>query len=331
MSASRFYRKLATLVRNQIRNSSTIDTNEKVLTIAIIGSPNAGKSTLVNSMVGARVSAVSHVAHTTRTFSNGILNSDNTQLVFTDTPGVVSHHEGRRLKMDKNHIRAPKRVAGSADMLAVVTDVSFRKTKDYIDESILSIMNNHCNIPAILIMNKVDMLKRKEDLLFLTTMLMQDRKKDEWGYQPFGGSSRFKECFYISAKTGDGVDPLVKYFLSQAKHSNWQYSSDIYCDASVEAQIAEVFREKVLLLFSQEIPWQVKQETILFHEDNGVVRIHQKLTWPKKSQRRYVMTKYDELVELSKEELEYLFQCPIHITLDISQKDKMTKDDLMYF
>ena len=240
------------------RHCSASSANQKLLNVAIIGAPNAGKSTLVNNIVGNRVSAVTHIAHTTRTFVNGILNIDDTQLVFIDTPGVVSYHEGRRLKMDSNHIRTPNRVAGSADILAVITDVSNRKTKNYIDENILHIMSEH-DIPAILIMNKIDNLKRKEDLLLLTTLLNDDRKRDEWGYQLFGGSKCFKESFFTCAKSGEGVEDLLGYFLSQAKHSRWEYSNDIYCDSSVEAQIAEVFREKLLLIFGQEIPWQVKQ------------------------------------------------------------------------
>ena len=237
--------------------------DKTALTVALLGEPNAGKSTLVNNIVGQKVSAVSHIAHTTRTFTNGIFSIGNTQLVFTDTPGVISHHEGRRLKMDQNHIRDPRRVAGSADVLAVITDVSFRKTKDFIDETILSILHQHQEIPSILIMNKVDLLKRKEDLLFLATLLTQDRQKDEWGYKPYGGYSKFSEVFMTSAKTGDGVDDVVNYLISKATPQDWSYSPEVFTDASVGKQISEIFRESLLLLFAQEIPWQVKQVGVL--------------------------------------------------------------------
>ena len=312
-------------------DETEVEEAKKVLNIAVLGSPNAGKSTLINHIVGQRVFAVSPVAHTTRQFSNGILNIANTQLIFTDTPGVISHREGHRLKMEKSHIRAPRRVAGSADILAVVTDSAFRKTKNYIDENILKIIDEHHEIPAILIMNKIDMLRRKEDLLFLTKILTQDRIIDEWGYKLYGGSSKFRECFFTSALTGDGVSELIDYFVIQAKQRQWEYPDNMVCDSSIEKQISEVFREKLLVLFSQEIPWQVKQDTLLFdYSDNGL-RLHQKLTWPKKSQRRYVLTKLEMFNEECLKVLENLFDCPIKLTIEISQKDRMTKDDLIQY
>lgn len=320
-----------TLKQQQLKYCSSTKQPLKNLTVAVIGAPNAGKSTLINNIVGAKVSAVSHVAHTTRTFANGILTLGNTQFIFTDTPGVVSHHVGRRLKMDNQHIRTPKRVASSADILAVVTDISFRRTKDYIDETVLNILNEYSDIPAILIMNKVDMIKRKEDLLFLATLLTKDRQKDEWGYLDYGGSSKFREVFMTSAKDGEGVKELLNYFMIKAVPGPWYYSQDIYSDSSVEKQISEVFRETLLSLFGQEIPWQVKQETVLFHHSESAVRIHHKLTWPKKSQQRYVSTKLEELGKQCTDELEYIFQCPVLLTVDVSQKNKMSKDDLIMF
>ena len=113
-------------------------------------------------------------------------------------------------------------------------------------------------------MNKVDLVKRKEDLLSITTLLTEDRQKDEWGYKPYGGYKNFKECFFTCAKTGEGVDPLMDYLMSQAKPDNWIYSEDVTTDLSMEFQISEIFREKLLVLFGQEIPWQVQQVNLFF-------------------------------------------------------------------
>jgi len=108
-------------------------------------------------------------------------------------------------------------------------------------------------------MNKTDLIRRKEDLLTLTTLLTQDREKDEWGYKPYGGTSKFRECFFTSAKTGDGIDQLLEYLLSAAQSNHWEYTDNVFTDMSTEKQISEIFREKLLVLFGQEIPWQVKQ------------------------------------------------------------------------
>jgi len=313
------------------RKYSTETTIQKFIKVAIIGAPNAGKSTLVNSLVGNRVCAVTHIANTTRSHLNGVLTIDDTQLVLTDTPGTVPYMEGRRLKMHSNHMRTPKRVTASADLIAVVTDVSNKRTKNYIEEEVLNIMDEYKEIPAVLIMNKIDRLKSKTELILLTSILTNDRKKDEWGYLLHGGSERFLECFFTDARTGEGSEQFLSYLLSVAKPGEWEYSDQVYCDSSVEALINEVFREKLLVMFGQEIPWQVKQETVLIDAEFGYVRIHQKLIWPRKSQQKYVTTKEDELKEECLKELEKMFKCPVQLSLDISQKKNMKTDDLVYY
>ncbi|XP_065676458.1 GTPase Era, mitochondrial-like [Hydra vulgaris] len=305
--------------------------DQKVLKVAVLGAPNAGKSTLINAAVGSRVSAVSEIKHTTRTVANGIKNIGNCQIIFTDTPGIVSYEEGHRLNMDRAHLRGPRRVAGSVDMLAIITDVASKKTRNFVDENIIEIMNSNLEVPAILILNKIDLLKRKEDLIPVASMLMQKRTKDVWGYHSYGGSERFQKCFMISAFSGDGVDDLLNYFVSSSKLGTWEYSDQIYCDSSIDFQISEVFREKLLIMFGHEIPWKVKQETVLFHGNDDVVRLHQKLTWPKKSQCRYVMTKLDQLSHACETELSKMFHSKVILTVDISQKHNMTKDDLKYY
>ena len=243
----------------QLKRTNYTDSTEKLLKVGIIGLPNSGKSSLVNCIVQKKVCAVSHIPHTTRISSNGVINFGNTQLVFTDTPGVVSFAEGNRLNLSKAHVRTPRRLEGSIDILTVLADVSRKKTRSYIDSTILEIMNSLKGVPIILVMNKVDLVRRKEELLSITTLLTENRQKDEWGYKPYGGSSLFKECFFTTATTGEGVDPYLDYLVSQAKPNNWEYSDNVHTDVSMEFQISEVFREKLLVLFGQEIPWQVQQ------------------------------------------------------------------------
>lgn len=243
----------------QIKRACSTNAREHLLKIGVVGLPNSGKSSLVNCIVQKKILAVSHIPHTTRISSDGVVNYGNTQLVFTDTPGVVSYQEGTRLNLSKAHVRTPRRLEGSIDILTVLVDVAHKRFKNFIDSNILDIMNGLGNIPVILVMNKVDLVRRKEELLSITTLLTEDRQKDEWGYKPYGGSSKFKECFFTSAKSGDGVDPYLNYLISQAKPRDWEYRDNVCTDLTLEFQISEIFREKLLILFGQEIPWQVQQ------------------------------------------------------------------------
>eukprot|EP00111_Clytia_hemisphaerica_P010683 TCONS_00031207-protein len=322
------YRKLVRAPLIYIKRYYASDTKQKLLRVGVIGMPNSGKSSLINCIIQQKISAVSHIPHTTRISCDGVYNIDDTQLIFTDTPGVVSYREGHRLNLSKAHIRTPRRLDGSIDIAAVMVDVNHKKTRNFIDSNILDIIHNLEPLPCILIMNKVDLVKRKEDLLSITTLLTEDRLKDEWGYKPYGGYKKFKECFFTCAKTGEGIDPLMDYLISKAKPERWIYSEDAITDLSMEFQISEVFREKLLVLFGQEIPWQVQQETILLQEDqDGCIHVHQQLQWPKKSQCRYVESKFELLHNESMRELEGLLGCNVNLNLMIKNKKRMLRND----
>jgi len=328
------YRFLATTYVRSTRynddHNTTTDECKKFLNIAVIGQPNVGKSSLVNRVVGERVSVVLSRSHTTRRSTKGILNVGNTQLVFTDTPGTVSYEEARRLSMHKDHIRSPLRVSGGADIIAVLVDANNRHTRTYIHDNILNILRAHPNTPSILVMNKVDLVD-KHHLVSLAQNLMQKKTTDEQGI-PFGGWDRFDEVHYVSAVHGQGVPIFVDYLVSRAQDGDWEFDSDVYTDADVEFAISEVFREKLLTLIGQEIPWQVKQETLIFtpDESTSTVRIVQQLTWPRPSQRRYVLEKEKLLREQCTKTLKDVFRCDIDLELIISQKDNMRKDDVHF-
>jgi len=312
------------------QDQNTTEGCRKSLNIAVIGQPNVGKSSLVNRLVGERVSVVLSRSHTTRRSTRGILNVGNTQLVFTDTPGTVSYKEARRLSMHKDHIRAPLRVSGGADIIAVLVDANNRHTRSYIHDNILNILRAHPQIPSILVMNKVDMVD-KHHLVALAQNLMQKKTTDERGI-PVGGWDRFDEVHYVSAVHGQGVPILVDYLVSRARDCEWEFDSDVYTDADVEFAISEVFREKLMTLIGEEIPWQVKQETLIFTPDEhtSTLRIVQQLTWPRPSQQRYVLEKKKQLREQCTKLLENMFQCDVELELIISQKNNMRKDDVHY-
>lgn len=281
-------------------------------------------------MVGERVSVVTARSHTTRRSVRGVCNIGETQLVFTDTPGVVSYQEARRLRMHRDHMRTPQQATAGADMIAVVVDSWNKYTRTYIDDSIINMLNEHLHIPSVLILNKVDKVKRTE-LLPLANTLNKTKRIDQKGF-PIGGWDQFDQSHYVSASYGHGVDILLNYFVENARMGAWEFDAEVYSDASYDAMISEVLREKLLTMVGQEIPWQVKQQTLVFtpEEDSGKIRIIHQLSWPRVSQQRYLMTMKDELELESTKILEKMFQCEVDLKLIISQKNKILKDDVHY-
>ena len=298
----------------------------KLVRVGVIGEPNAGKSTLINSVVGEKVSIISEIMNTTRESIYVPYNMENTQIVFIDTPGIVPFQIARKLKLGRTQITAPRKVIDECDMLAVVIDLQSRRKRERIHECILDLLNDHPEFPSILILNKIDLIKRKSSLLKYVSQLTSDRKKDAWGYENNGGYSKFNSVFMVSASTGDGVQDIVQYLIEHAKEGNWEYENQIKVDLPMDKQIAELFRETLLDSFRHEIPWQVKQLTLLFDEiDDETCRIHQKLIWPKKSQARYVRTKSDLIQAKTQEKLAELLQKKIHLTVDISSSVSLVR------
>lgn len=180
-------------------NSENEDSPQtRLLKVAIIGEANSGKSTLTNCLIGDKICAVTAVPHTTRRQTTGVFTLGDTQIVLLDTPGIVNIPTARRLKMNREHMRAPSNALHDADLIAVLIDAADRKRSMVIPETVLTNLENHTDLPSVLILNKIDIVKTKTKLLDIATVLMQDREKDEWGYKPEGGWSKFEHAFMIS-------------------------------------------------------------------------------------------------------------------------------------
>ncbi|CAJ1064397.1 GTPase Era%2C mitochondrial [Xyrichtys novacula] len=145
--------------------------NSKVLKVSIIGSPNAGKSTLSNQLLGKKVFAVSKKVHTTRTRALGVLTEDDTQIILLDTPGLTSLSKVKRHHLEKSLLVDPWNTVAEADLVVVLVDVADRWARHRLDFEVLKCLTQHANIPAILVLNKVDMLKTKDRLLDITAEL----------------------------------------------------------------------------------------------------------------------------------------------------------------
>lgn len=273
--------------------------------VAILGAPNAGKSTLLNQVVGAKIAIVTHKVQTTRTRTLGIVARDQSQLIFIDTPGIF---EPRR-RLDRAMVAAAWGGAADADLVVLMIDATRGIDRDA--ERIIAGLKAH-NRTAILAVNKVDAV-RKDKLLTLVAAL-----NDE---------GVFTETFLISALTGDGVDDLVAHIAASVPEGPWHYPGDQMSDITDRMLAAEITREKLYLKLHQELPYASAVETDLWEErDDGSVRIEQTIFVERQSQKGIVIGKggatLKEIGQEARRELETLLDCRVHLFLHAKVREK---------
>ena len=212
--------------------------------VALIGAPNAGKSTLVNRLVGAKVSIVSHKVQTTRAIVRGIATVDRTQIVFVDTPGIFSP----RRRLDRAMVTTAWGGAKDADIVLVLIDAERGLVGD---AAKLIEALDQVHHPKILILNKVDQVKR-ESLLALTAAANE--------------KATFERTFMISALDGSGVDDLANFLAERLPEGPWYYPEDQISDLPMRQLAAEVTREKLYLRLHQELPYSSHVETESWEE-----------------------------------------------------------------
>lgn len=238
--------------------------------VAVLGAPNVGKSTLVNRLVGAKVSIVSPKVQTTRARVTGIAIEGRTQIVFVDLPGIFEP----RKRLDRAMVDAAWRGAGDADLATVIVDAKAGLNAD--TETIIDGLKER-RIGAVLAINKIDLVKRP-------SLLSLSAKLNERG--------SFRETFMISATTGDGVADLKAYLARALPAGPWLYPEDQISDMSERLLAAEVTREQILLQLHQEVPYSIAVETEKWEEfKDGSARIEQTIYVQRESQRKIVLGK----------------------------------------
>ncbi|XP_012349412.1 GTPase Era, mitochondrial [Apis florea] len=251
--------------------------NKKLLKVAILGLPNAGKSTLVNKLIGRSICPTSSKVHTTMHKAEAIYTEGNTQIIFMDTPGLVLSNEIKTYKLLKTFSEDPKNAITNADVIGIIQDVTNVYTRYKFENFVLNYIKNKMeDTPLLMIFNKVDKLKKKEVLLDLTRILTNNNNYP-----------KFDDIFMISALNGDGVDDLRNYLLDIAKLKNWKYKKEIYTDQSIKTIIEQTVRAKLLDILPYEMPY--KMRIIIDHLEFGDDSINTLLTLdcPKE---RYVRT-----------------------------------------
>jgi GTPase len=280
--------------------------------IAVIGAPNAGKSTLVNALVGAKVSIVSHKVQTTRMPLRGIAIEGTSQLVFIDTPGIFAP----RRRLDRAMVEAAWGGAGDADIVVLMIDAAKGLDEDV--ERILAKLEGR-RTPNILALNKVDRVK-KERLLELA--------------QACNARLPFADTFMISALTGDGVADLKSHLARSVAPGPWHYPADEVSDAPLRVMAAEITREKIFERLHDELPYQATVETTSWLEKGKAVRIEQTIFVERDSQKAIVLghggRTIKQLSMQARQELTAILERPVHLFLFVKVRENWGDDPERY-
>jgi GTPase len=280
--------------------------------IAVIGAPNAGKSTLVNALVGAKVAIVSRKVQTTRTTLRGIAVEGASQLVFIDTPGIFLP----RRRLDRAMVEAAWGGAGDADQTLLVVDAARGVDEDV--ERILGKLKES-KASRLLALNKVDRVK-KERLLELAADL--------------NARLPFAATFMISALTGDGVADLKAHLARSVPPGPWHYPPDEISDAPARLLAAEITREKIYDRLHDELPYQAAVETTAWQEQKNGIRIEQTIFVERDSQKRIVLGKGGSMIKQvsteARKELSELFERPVHLFLFVKVREGWGDDPARY-
>jgi GTP-binding protein Era len=287
--------------------------------IAIIGAPNAGKSTLVNRCVGQKIAIVTHKVQTTRAPVRGVAMAGRAQLIFIDTPGVFAP----RRRLDRAMVRAAWSNALEADAIIHLVDAgAMHRNQGGADQR----ANEDCrriveglkkeNAQAILALNKVDSMPR-EGLLAIA--------------QSLHGEGCYSDVFMISASKGAGVDDLIAHLVTIAPEGPWLYPEDQVADAPLRALAAEITREKLMLRLHDEIPYESMVETDTWQErKDGAVRIEQTIFVAREGQRKLAIGQASQSIkaigEAARKEMEAAFDRRVHLFLHVKVSEGWSED-----
>lgn len=281
--------------------------------VALIGAPNAGKSTLVNQLVGAKVSIVTHKVQTTRARLRGIVMHGAAQIVLVDTPGIFTP----KRRLDRAMVEAAWQGAREADLVAVLIDA-----QRGIDEGAEKIIDQATTLGAkkILVINKIDTVA-KQALLAVADNAAERLSPDA--------------VFMISALDGDGCDALRDYLAESVPKGPWHYPEDQVADAPLRYTAAEITREKLTMRLHQELPYAATVETSEWKRlKNGSVRIEQTIFVERESQRKIVLGKNGRAIKQmsieARKEISELVEEPVHLFLFVKVRSAWADDPARY-
>ena len=281
--------------------------------VALIGAPNAGKSTLMNQLVGSKISIVTHKVQTTRAVMRGIAIKDNCQIIFVDTPGIFAP----RRRLDQAMVTTAWGSARDADVSVFLIDAERGLTDDL--EAIVGKLET-VNGPMVLLINKIDQIQR-DKLLELTSRLhaLHD----------------FDETFMVSALNGDGCADFMNYLSVNLPEGPYMYPEDQISDLPLRMLAAEVTREKIYLRLHQELPYASHVETEAWEDKkDGSVRIQQVIYVERQSQKKIIIGKNGQTIKAistaARKDLTELVEQPVHLFLFVKVRENWGDDPDRY-
>tara|TARA_R110002033_G_scaffold4612_13_gene21857 strand:+ start:4099 stop:4992 length:894 start_codon:yes stop_codon:yes gene_type:complete len=286
---------------------------QKCGVVALIGAPNAGKSTLINALVGQKVAITSSKPQTTRTRLLGIAIDEDTQLLLVDTPGIFEPHR----RLDRAMVSAAWEGAEDADIIVLLVDA-----RAGLGTKVTSIVERikHRSEKTILVMNKVD-IAAKDKMLGHVVKLHE--------------LADFDETFFISAKTGDGLEELRSYLVKAMPEGPWHFPADQVSDASERILAAEITREQVFRQLHAELPYATAIAMEQYTErPDGSVEIHQQILVEKASQKAIILGKGGHQIKdigaKARAELSGILGRPVHLYLHVKVSANWDEDKSLY-
>ena len=281
--------------------------------VALIGAPNAGKSTVTNNFVGSKVSIVSPKVQTTRTLVKGIGIYGRTQIIFLDTPGIFKP----KRRLDRAMVGSAWGGVKDADITVLVVDS--RRGFDDETQSIVAKLNK-AKIEAVLLLNKIDLVA-KEKLLGLSAAINQ--------------AGKFKETFFVSAETGQNMDVFYQYLADNLPESPWYYPEDQMSDMPLKMLAAEIVREKLFMYLHQELPYALTVEPELWERrEDGSIRAEITIYVERDNQKVIVLGKGGAMIkrigQAARKEIEELLEERVHLFLFVKVRENWQNDPNRY-
>jgi len=281
--------------------------------VALIGAPNAGKSTLINRLVGSKVAIVSHKVQTTRSTIRGIVMAGQAQIVFVDTPGIFRP----KRRLDRAMVETAWGGARDADMVALLIDAAAGITEE--TRNTLAALRD-IRQPKVLVLNKIDAIAR-DRLLGIAAEA--------------NGLQTFERTFMISALTGDGVGDFVEFLVTRLPEGPWLYPEDEISDVPLRQMAAEITREKLFERLHQELPYQATVETDEWREQkDGSVRVEQTIFVERDSQKKIVIGAGGVTIKAismaARKEIAAIAETPIHLFLFVKVRENWADDPERY-
>ncbi|QGR02606.1 GTPase Era [Ehrlichia ruminantium] len=271
---------------------------------AIVGTTNAGKSTLVNLLVGQKVAAVTSKVQTTRVRMHAISNHDNIQLIFIDTPGIFSP----KTKLEKFLVKHAWMSLKGIENVILLVDVN-----NYLNQHVKKIISRikHSGLNAILVINKIDIVTKS-----LVDQVI------EYMYS----LHKFDKTFAISALHGTGIDKLVDYLCETSPYGPWLYAADQISDAPLKFFMAEITREKLFIALRHELPYLLSVVTELVEEkENNSLVVKQVIYVTRDSHKVIILGKKGEMIKRigmeSRSDLEDILQVKVHLFLFVKVRE----------